>query len=206
MDGGIYCMIHHCIMLYFCEGFFSAFICDIAALCAFLSGSVWGVSVACVKLVCHSHFYWFNLLWSHFHVAAHAAFVLRMECEDERWQQSLVDSVTVFIQLDSAGPDVVSEDSRCKRGCQRMKSHVHSVRLLCVCWPAHQLNLCDCSFKTCIIHQPEPTHIHPFGLFSPEKLLWRFAFKEQFDQKSLPLSRNDSFHAIYINIHKTRLL
>ncbi len=129
MDGGIYCMIHHCIMLYFCEGFFSAFICDIAALCAFLSGSVWCVSVACAKLVCHSHFYWFNLLWSHFHVAAHAAFVLRMECEDERWQQSLVDSVTVFIQLDS---DVASEDSRCKRGCQRMKSHVHSVRLLCV--------------------------------------------------------------------------
>ncbi len=79
------------------------------------------VSVACAKLVCHSHFYLFNLLWSHFHLAAHEAFVLRTECEDERWQQSLVDSVTVFILLDSAGPDVALEDSRCNRGCLRMK-------------------------------------------------------------------------------------
>lgn len=78
------------------------------------------VSVACAKLVRHSHFYLFNLLWSHFRVAAHEAFVPHTECEDERWQQSLVDSVTVFIQLDSAGPDVALEDSLLQ---ERMSTH-----------------------------------------------------------------------------------
>lgn len=165
MDCGIYYVIpslYH--VLFLARDFFYAFICDIAPLCTFLSGSVWDVSVACAKWVCHSHFYWFNLLWSHFLVAAHEAFVLRTECEDERWQQSLVDSVTVFIQLDSAGPDVASEDVNAW-------NNTFTVSGSCVCWPAHQLSLCDCSFKTFIIHQPEPTHIHPSGLFVPWETL-----------------------------------
>lgn len=106
---------------FFVRDFCSPFTCVILVCLLSCQGRFEVVSVACAKLVCCSHFYLFNLLWSHFHVAAHEAFVPRTECEDERWQQSLVDSVTVFIQLDSVSPDVALEDSHCKRGCLCMK-------------------------------------------------------------------------------------
>lgn len=122
------------------------------------------VSVACAKLVCHSHFYLFNLLWSHFHVTAHEAFV-------PVWYVKMKDVSKGLWILSQFSSSWTLRDQIKHWRIPTARENVYAwnnnftVSGTCVCWPAHQINLCDCSFKTFIIHHPEPTHMHPFRFF-----------------------------------------
>lgn len=106
---------------FFVRGFCSPFICVIPVCLLSCQGRFEVVSVACAKLVCVPTSIYLTSCGPTFTSQLMKLLFPVRNVKDERWQQSLVDSVTVFIQLDSVSPDVALEDSHCKRGCLCMK-------------------------------------------------------------------------------------